>query len=349
MSDTNNRFLITAVVLLGLIYLLFPILMPFLSAALLAYLGNPLMQRLERMSCPRPLAVTLVFTLIFTALTATGLVIFPMLEQQLSALVAKVPSMITWLKEVALPWAQARFGAATTVGAEKLQQAVQNNIGSASSLAVGVIKTITSSGMAFLTGIANVVLVPVVTFYLLRDWESIVDKMHSALPRRYEKWASGLAEEVDSVLGAFFKGQILVMASLAIIYSVGLSWVGLEFGILIGFIAGIVSFVPYLGLIVGLILACTAAVFQVYDASLIAPVLLVFAVGQVLESVVLTPLLVGDKIGLHPVSVIFAVMAGGQLFGFTGILLALPVAAVLVVFLRRANDQYKQSTLYNEN
>jgi predicted PurR-regulated permease PerM len=200
--------------------------------------------------------------------------------------------------------------------------------------------------MALLSGLANLLLIPVVTFYLLRDWDVMTASIHHAFPRKVEKKAALIGQEVDVVLGAFFKGQVLVMISLAIIYSVGLSWVGLEFALLIGLIAGIVSFVPYLGLIMGLLLACTASVFQLHDASGLIAVFAVFAAAQVLESVVLTPILVGDKIGLHPVAVIFSVMAGGQLFGFTGVLLALPVAAVLLVLLRHLNEQYKNSELY---
>jgi len=139
-----------------------------------------------------------------------------------------------------------------------------------------------------------------------------------------------------------------VMLSLAIAYYIGLSLAGLEFALLISLLLGLVSFVPYLGLIIGLVLACSASVFQLHDTSGLMAILLVFAVVQVLESVVLTPILVGDKIGLHPVAVIFAVMAGGQLFGFTGVLLALPVAAVLLVLLRHINDQYKNSELYTQ-
>jgi predicted PurR-regulated permease PerM len=206
----------------------------------------------------------------------------------------------------------------------------------------------TSSGMALLSALANMLLIPVVTFYFLRDWDVMVSKIHEAVPRKAEKKTKLIAVEVDTVLGAFFKGQVLVMLCLAVIYCVGLSVAGLEFALLIGLIAGVVSFVPYLGLIIGLTLACLASIFQLHDASGLLAVLIVFGVAQILESVVLTPILVGDKIGLHPVAVIFAVMAGGQLFGFTGILLALPVAAVLLVLFRHIDGQYKNSELYTE-
>jgi predicted PurR-regulated permease PerM len=202
--------------------------------------------------------------------------------------------------------------------------------------------------MALVAFVANLVLVPVVTFYLLRDWDHMVSKVHDLLPRKWEPTTVKLAKESDEVLGAFLRGQLLVMLSLAFVYSIGLMWVGLELALIIGLVAGLVSFVPYLGFIVGILMAGVAAYMQFHELSHLLWVAAVFGVGQALEGMLLTPLLVGDKIGLHPVAVIFAVMAGGQLFGFVGVLLALPVAAVIVVILRHAQDIYRQSGLYSE-
>ncbi len=342
----GNKYAMIFIALAGLIYVLSPILMPFLSAALLAYLGDPLVNRLEKYKWSRTLAVSLVFVVIFSVLSAAVIVLVPLIEQQISALIEKIPAIIAWGKDTALPWLQGRLAGLGAIDAEKLQQTLQDNMAGATSIVASVLGSMTSSGMALLSGLANLLLIPVVTFYLLRDWDVMTASIHHAFPRKVEKKAALIGQEVDVVLGAFFKGQVLVMISLAIIYSVGLSWVGLEFALLIGLIAGIVSFVPYLGLIMGLLLACTASVFQLHDASGLIAVFAVFAAAQVLESVVLTPILVGDKIGLHPVAVIFSVMAGGQLFGFTGVLLALPVAAVLLVLLRHLNEQYKNSELY---
>jgi predicted PurR-regulated permease PerM len=322
--------------------------MPFLSAALLAYLGDPLADWLEERKWSRALAVSLVFAVIFTILTAVVIVLVPLIEQQISSLIEKVPAIIAWAKETALPWLQVRFASLGEVDANKLQQTVKDNMGGAGSIVASVLGSISSSGMAFLSGMANIILIPVVTFYLLRDWDVMLTRIHDAFPRRMEGKLVTISKEVDTVLGAFFKGQILVMISLSIIYYAGLTFAGLEFALLIGLTIGLVSFVPYLGLIVGVVLACSASLFQLHDASGLVPILIVFGVAQVLESVVLTPILVGDKIGLHPVAVIFSVMAGGQLFGFTGILLALPVAAVLLVLFRHVSDQYKDSELYTK-
>lgn len=344
----GNKYAMVAIALAGLVYVLSPMLTPFLTAALLAYLAGPLVGFLEKHAWPRGLAVGVVFAGVFSVLTAGLIVLVPLIEQQILSLIAKLPAMIIWVKEIALPWLQGRLGGLGAIDVEQLQQTLQDNMGSAGGMAAAVVGSLTSSGMALLSGLSTLLLIPVVTFYLLRDWDVMVDTIHHAFPRKIERKVALIGRDVDAVLGAFFKGQVLVMVSLAIIYSVGLSLAGLEFALLIGLIAGVVSFVPYLGLIIGLLLAVLVSVFQLHDSSGLMFVFAVFGVAQLLESVVLTPILVGDKIGLHPVAVIFAVMAGGQLFGFTGILLALPVAAVLLVLLRHLDEQYKSSELYTD-
>jgi predicted PurR-regulated permease PerM len=173
-----------------------------------------------------------------------------------------------------------------------------------------------------------------------------MSRVRELLPRRSEAVIVKLAQQSDEVLGAFLRGQLLVMLALAFIYSAGLMMMGLDLALLIGMLAGLVSFVPYLGFIVGILAACVAALFQFQELLPLLYVAIVFGVGQMLEGMVLTPLLVGDRIGLHPVAVIFSVLAGGQLFGFVGVLLALPVAAVIAVLLRYLHTQYKSSALY---
>jgi len=348
-DGVNNGTLVGLALLLGLGYLLLPILFPFIAAALLAYLSSSIVSRLEKYRFfSRNLAVSTVFITIIFLLSSLFLLILPLIEQQISLLVQKVPEVILWLKITGIPWLKGNFSVFNQLDAEKIQKGLQNNLGSASSIVVSVLSSISASGVSFLNGVATFVLTPVLMFYFLRDWKILLAKMLNAFPRSMEKRVTILALEVDEVLSSFFKGQMLVMFCLAVIYSVGLSIAGLEFALLIGLIAGLVSFVPYLGLITGLVLGCLAAFFQLHDLSLIVPVLVVFGLGQLLESIVLTPLVVGDKIGLHPVAVIFAVMAGGQLFGFTGILLALPIAAVLLVFIKFFEQRYKKSKLYLE-
>ena len=208
------------------------------------------------------------------------------------------------------------------------------------------IKRITNSGFVLVAFVANLVLVPVVTFYLLRDWDVLVARVGTLIPRAYYGKIRELAQECHEILGAFIRGQLLVMLALGILYSVGLMLIGVRLGLLIGMLAGLASIVPYMGFVVGIVAALIAAFIQFHDVMHIVLVLVVFGIGQMIEGMVLTPLLVGDRIGLHPVAVIFAILAGGQLFGFIGILIALPVAAVIMVLLRHIHDFYKGSSLY---
>ncbi|WP_455204523.1 AI-2E family transporter [Kaarinaea lacus] len=348
-NDSTKWMLLAGVAASGLlVYFLAPVLSPFLTAALLAYLGDPVVDRLEERRLPRTIAVVIVFITILAVLLALPFVLLPLIENQISALIEKLPRYIDWLQQTLVPFL------ANTLGLDKaaldmsmLKHAVVENWRQMGGLAAMVVKTVSQSGLAIVAWVANLVLVPVVTFYLLRDWDIVVDKIHRLLPRKNEATISLLARESDEVLGAFLRGQLLVMVCLGSVYSIGLWIVGLDLALLIGMIAGLVSFVPYLGFIVGIVLAGVATIMQFQDAFYLLPVLAVFGVGQALEGMVLTPLLVGDKIGLHPVAVIFAVMAGGQLFGFVGILLALPVAAVVMVLLRHAVQRYTTSTLYD--
>ena len=213
----------------------------------------------------------------------------------------------------------------------------------------GVLSNVTQSSFAFLNAVGMIGLTPVVAFYLMRDWDDIVQRIHEMVPRDVEPVFVRLVGECDEVLGAFLRGQLLIMFLLGCIYAVGLYFVGLELAILIGMLAGLASIVPYLGFVVGIIAATLAALFQFQDPLYLGYVAIVFGIGQVMEGWVLTPWLVGDKIGLHPVAVIFAVLAGGQLFGFVGILLALPVAAVIMVFVRYLHDSYIRSEYYGSS
>src|SRR5690606_17314751 len=215
-------------------------------------------------------------------------------------------------------------------------------------VATTVFGYLSSSGFAFVAWMINIVLVPILTFYFLRDWDLLVERVAAMIPRDHIDTATRLARESDEVLGAFLRGQFIVMLALGAIYAIGLSLVGLKLGLLIGIIAGLISFVPYLGATVGIVLAILAALVQAqgFDLQLLVLVGVVFTIGQLIESYILTPRIVGDRIGLHQVAVIFAIMAGGELFGFVGMLIALPVAAVGNVLLRFAHERYTQSRLY---
>jgi predicted PurR-regulated permease PerM len=347
-TESGKWLLLVGVLVTGwLVYLLAPILTPFLLAALFAYLGDPLVDKLEARRLSRTLAVVIVFAVIFVVVLIVPLLLLPVIETQVSAFIRALPGYIDWLTETFLPGMQARLGVdPAAFDVEKLKQAILANWKDAGGIAAHVVSSVTRSGVAMIAWLVNIVLVPVLTFYLLRDWDHLVAAIHDLLPRDKEATIVALTKESDERLSAFLRGQFIVMLCLGTIYSIGLTIAGLKTALLIGMLAGLVSFVPYLGVIVGIVAASIAMLFQTQDVMQLIPVAIVFGIGQMLEGMVLTPLLVGDKIGLHPVTVIFAVLAGGQLFGFLGVLLALPVAAVLVVLVRHARERYKSSDLY---
>ena len=349
MTDSQKWMLLFGFALVAaLIYALGPVLTPFMVAAGLAYLGDPLADRLEARKLSRTTSVVIVFAVLSVALLLVVAIFVPLLQQQLVTFAKKLPAYIDWLQQSALPWVQTRFASDLPVlDLAQLKQSISSHWqqigGTAASVTARVMSSFTQSGLALLGFFANLVLIPVLTFYLLRDWDVMVARIHELIPHRYEPRAVRLASDCDEVLGAFMHGQLLVMAGLGLVYSIGLWIVGLDTALLIGMIAGLVSFVPYLGFILGMVMAGVAAIVQFHEVMPLIYVLMVFGVGQLLESFVLTPYLMGDRIGLHPVTVIFAVMAGGQLFGFIGVLLALPAAAVIMVMLRHLHEHYLKS------
>ncbi|MBI2379946.1 MAG: AI-2E family transporter [Gammaproteobacteria bacterium] len=332
-----------------LIYGLGPVLTPFLVSAAFAYLGDPLADALERWRVPRGGAVALVFSFLILLGVLSLLLVVPLLERQLLALVGKLPGFLDWLQATGLPWLSMRTGLdMSMLSVTQLKPALTEHWQSAGSALGFVMSTLSSSGAAIVGWFGNLMLIPVVTFYLLRDWDVLVRQIHALVPRRYAPGVAQIAGECDEVLSAFVRGQLLVMMGLGAVYATGLWFVGLEVALLIGMIAGLASIVPYLGFIVGIIAASIAAFMQFQDWQPLVYVALVFGVGQIIEGFVLTPWLVGDRIGLHPVAVIFAILAGGQLFGFVGILLALPLAAVIKVLLSHGHAHYLRSSAYHE-
>jgi predicted PurR-regulated permease PerM len=353
MTDAQKWLVLAGVILTGwLLYLLAPVLTPFLIAGLLAYLGDPVVDRLEKLrfrsySPSRTFAVIIVFAVMIILGLALLLILIPLIQNQFAAFVRVFPEFITWLQETLLPRLAKTFDFdPAIINLEFIKQTVMGNWQDIGSAAGKIFMKITQSGQAIFLWLAYLVLIPVVTFYLLRDWDQLFRSFYELLPRRHAPLIKKLATECDDVLSEFLRGQLMVMLSLGIIYTIGLWIAGLEFALLIGMLAGIASFVPYLGFIVGIVVAGIAALVQYNDIIHIVYVVIVFGIGQMLEGMVLSPWLVGDRIGLHPVAVIFAVMAGGQLFGFFGVLLALPVAAVIVVLLRYLHSRYLESSLY---
>ncbi|WP_339827945.1 AI-2E family transporter [uncultured Arenimonas sp.] len=348
-SDRRPWQWLAVLVFLGvLIWLLGPVLTPFVISALLAWLGGPLVRKIESTGRSRTAAVLLVFTLMSLGLILGVLLLIPLIESQVSKFIDWLPRFGQWLTGTAVPWAEDRFkiDLAGYVDPSQLIELFKQHWKQAGGIAASMMGEISKSGMALVNLLVNLALIPVVTFFFMRDGPEMMARARELLPRPIEPTVVKLAHESDQMLGGFIRGQLTVMIALGVIYGVGLTAVGVDLGILIGLVAGLVAFVPYLGAIVGLGAAVIATLVQHGDLLHLALVLGVFGLGQLLESFWLTPWLVGDKIGLHPVAVIFAVMAGGQLFGFLGVLLALPIAAVAVVLGRYVYAQYTQSELY---
>ncbi|TDR45805.1 putative PurR-regulated permease PerM [Tahibacter aquaticus] len=346
---TTERWQWLAVALVGggLIYLLAPALTPFAIAALFAYLWDPVVDRLERLGLSRNFSVSLVFFFIIVGVVALILLVIPFTERQIAKFLEQLPRWLAWIQAEAQPQLEKRFGITLDFAdPNKLIEMLSGHWREAGGVATALLAKVSKSGLTVLGWVAQLVLIPVVTFYLLRDWDVLVARVNELLPRTIEPTISRLARESDEVLGAFLRGQLSVMLALGTLYAVGLWAIGIDVGPLIGMIAGLISFVPYLGAIVGVGMALIAAVVQYQDWTHVIMVLAVFGVGQTIEGYVLVPKLVGDKIGLHPVAVIFAILAGGELFGFLGVLLALPAAAVFMVVLRYLHEKYTASTLY---
>lgn len=331
-----------------LVWLLGPVLTPFVVAALLGWLGDPLVDRLQRAGRSRNTAVILVFTLMVVLVALLLLLLVPMIQRQVLTLVDSMPHYRDWFIGTVLPWIEQHTGLhlVAWMDPDYLVEQLRTHWEKAGGFATTALGYLSRSGFALFAWVANIVLIPVLTFFFLRDWDSFVERIASLIPRDQLEVVTRLATQSSAMLGGFLRGQFTVMLILGALYGFGLWAVGLDLGLLIGLIAGLLTFVPYLGPTGGVLFGVIAALVQFGDWKHVAGVLAVFGIGQVIESYFLTPKLVGDRIGLHPVAVIFAVLAGGQLFGFLGMLLALPVAAVVNVLLRFAHERYTQSRLY---
>lgn len=349
--DTTFRqmplvWLAVAIMIGAMVYLLSPILTPFLMAFIVAYLGEPVVRTLQNRKLPRWAAIVIGYLLVLGVLGALVLLLLPLAQEQLERLIQKAPAykaaMLDFLQPLLDLW-RSYGDSAQSDGADpgdgesagSVVSLAKDAVPQAGDAVGKAVDAVTRSGIAVAKTLMNIFLVPVLAFYLLRDWEKLSSQSLLLVPERFREKTGVIARDVDEVLQGFLWGQLLVMASLALMYSTGLWLIGLEFGLIIGVIAGLLSVVPYLGTITGLVLAAIAMVVQTGNWQDLWMVGLVFGVGQFIEGNILTPKLVGDKIDLHPVVVIFVVLAGGQLFGLTGILLALPVAAVAWVIIKR--------------
>ncbi|TAN77812.1 MAG: AI-2E family transporter [Gallionella sp.] len=331
-----------------LLYLLGPILAPFVAAGILAYICNPPVQRLCAWKVPRTLAVVLVMGGLLLLSALLLLIMLPLLEKEISLFATRLPDWIEAARTRLLPQLQQWFGADLQWDSQAIKNMLLSHWQSAGGVAGKLLPWLGSGGGAIIGVFVNLLLIPVAMFYLLRDWNGLVAHLDHLIPRHLHGKAREIAAEVDRILAEFLRGQISVMLLMSTYYTVALWLAGLEFALPIGILAGMLVFVPYLGMITGLVLATLAAAMQFTGPGGVLLVWAAFGAGQLLEGMVVTPWLVGERVGLHPLAVIFALLAFGQLFGFFGLLLALPLSAILLVALRYGKAWYLTSGMYRK-
>jgi predicted PurR-regulated permease PerM len=349
LNSSQRRSLIwlaAATVALLLLWLLGPVLTPFIIAAVLAYALHPAVEALAARRMPRLLAVVLVEVLAIVALLALVLLIIPVIVKEVPLLKEQIPLLAERANKTLVPWL-AQFGIHVSLDSASIKafllKALDANLEDWMATALSSARI---GGSMLLALIGNAILMPVVLFYLLIDWPQLVERAQAMIPPRQRDAVLGFFDECDTVLGQYLRGQLMVMGVLAVYYSIALAIAGFDLALPVGVFTGLAIFIPYLGFGLGLVLALLAGVLQFGGWYGVIAVAVVYGIGQVAESLVLTPRLVGERIGLNPLAVIFALLAFGHLFGFVGVLIALPVSAVLLVALRRAQGAYLSSRLY---
>ena len=350
MAKSENKnwifWIALLVIFASLVYILRSVLLPFVVGIIIGYLLDPLATRLEKLKINRTLATCLVLLLVAVILIPALVALVHMIDEQLALFISAVPKYMESLSQKMEPVINNLQDRFPNLNREKFREYLRGNMSNTLKVVGSLLRRVISGSYALFSILSLVLITPIVTFYMLRDWNAFTKKVDSLLPKAYKKEIRTQAKEIDKIISSFIRGQLSVCVLLGTFYGIGLSFVGLDLGLLVGFIAGIISFIPYVGSIVGFITAMAIAFAQFTDWVPIAQVVGVFAVGQFIEGNFLTPKLVGDSIGLHPVWVMFALLAGGVLLGFLGLMIAVPMAAVIGVLTRFAITKYKQSSLY---
>ena len=338
-------WLATFLVVAASLWLLHEILLPFVAGIALAYVLAPLADRMERLGMNRTLAALLIVSLFVVTLIALTLLLVPLLLQQGVALISNIPGYVKRVKELVVdpnfPWLN-------WLGSGDPNKAVSDLVGQVATWLLGFAYSLWTGGKALVSFASVLIVMPVVTFYLVRDWHSMIEKVDGWVPVRQRDTVRRLAREIDAAIGGFLRGQLGVCLVLGCYYAIALMLVGLDFALLIGLAAGVITFVPYIGSMTGLMIATSVAIAQFWpDWKRVTVVIAIFLIGQVVEGNIITPKFVGKRVGLHPVWMIFAMFAFGYLFGFVGLLLAVPLAAAIAVLLRFALRQYFASPFYS--
>jgi predicted PurR-regulated permease PerM len=335
-------------VLIAALWLLSPVMLPFVAGIVLAYLLNPLARRLERLGIRRAAAGLIIIVLVLAALIVLVLLLAPILVAQFSAFVERWPAYVARLQALI---ADPGHEWLTKILGERLPDAsksVSELISQGTSWLGAFLRSLWSGGQALISILSLMVVTPVVAFYVLCDWDRMISSIDKWVPRQHQETVRTLAREIDRAVAGFVRGQTSICLILGAFYAVALVLTGLNFGFLIGFIAGILSFIPYVGSLTGFVVSIGVATAQFWPNWMpILAIVVIFGVGQFLEGYVLAPKLVGERVGLHPVWLMFALFAFGYLFGFLGLLVAVPLAAAIGVLIRFALRQYLASPLYN--
>ncbi|MFO0388145.1 MAG: AI-2E family transporter [Alphaproteobacteria bacterium] len=330
------------------LFLIRSVLLPFVLGIMVAYFLDPAADKLQRKGMSRGIATTVLTAMFFVSITLLALIIVPVIANQFSGLVAALPDYIVAFEQSYGEQIKARLGGLGTEQMEHLKSAINNISGTAIKLGGDLVANLFLSGMALINMLSLVLITPIVAFYILRDWDGIVERVDNLLPRKHAHTIREQMQIIDATLAGFIRGQINVCLILGTYYAIGLSLAGLKFGIVIGLATGFLVIFPYVGLMLGMSVGLGVAFFQFGDMASVLTVLAVFVTGQMIEGYFITPKLVGEKVGLHPVWIIFGMLAGAALFGFVGILLAIPVTAVIGVLIRFATKQYQASSYYND-
>lgn len=341
-------WLSVGLVFLLLLWLLSPVLTPFVAAAIIGYVLNPGVDWMERRRVPRALGVLLAMLALALLIAAVVLVVLPILGEQIPLLRERIPALVGKVEAVVTPWLR-EAGIGLRLDFAAIRQAAAESLTSSDGAGSALLTWLRIGGSALLGWAATLFLVPIVLFYLLLDWHRVVARIGETVPRRWNAMVTGMASDTDRLLAQYLRGQLLVMFLLAAYYSTGLAIAGFDIALPVGILTGLLVFIPYIGFGLGLALAIIAALLQFDGWYGLVAVAVVYGFGQFIESFYLTPRLVGERIGLHPLTVIFALLAFGQLFGFVGILLALPASAILSVVFGRLRRHYLNSSFYNQS
>jgi predicted PurR-regulated permease PerM len=332
--------------ILALFYALAPILAPFLLAAILAYICFPLTNRIEKAGLPRVAAIIIVITLLIAAIGGMILIILPLVYEETMILIAKAPEALRLANEKLSPWLRQTFGLRLKFDPASLQKYAVGNWDSLQPAVEYLLDSARTGGVALIGLSINLMLAPVVMFYLLLDWSLLLSRIDRMIPRPWHPKLSQIARDIHLMLSQYLRGQVLVMLSLATYYVIALAIAGIPSALPLGLITGLLVIIPYVGFSTGLILSLLVASLQFAGWGPVIAVLVIYGIGQILEGFVFVPYLVGDKIGLPPLAVIFALIAFGQMFGFVGVVIALPASAALVVVLREVRTLYLNSRFY---